>query len=70
MSIETLTLKVHGMTCQGCESSIINAVNELSGVQDIEINRILAQVVVSYDDTALDKIHIIEAIENAGFSTT
>ncbi|MCL1622664.1 heavy-metal-associated domain-containing protein [Moraxella sp. Tifton1] len=70
MSIETLTLKVYGMTCQGCESSVHNALKELSGVQDVEVNRLLEQAVVTYDDELLDKVQIINAVEDAGFSTT
>lgn len=70
MSIETLTLKVYGMTCEGCETSVINAVSELAGVQDVEVNRPLEQAVVIYDDEVLDKIQIIDAVEGAGFSTT
>lgn len=70
MSLETLTLKVYGMTCKGCETSVINAVGELDGVQDIEVNRPLEQAVVTYDEDVLDKIQIINAVEEAGFSTT
>lgn len=70
MSIDTLTLKVYGMTCEGCETSVHNALNGLAGVQDVEVNRPLQQVVVTYDDELLDKIEIINAVEGAGFSTT
>lgn len=71
MSVETLTLKVYGMTCEGCETSVINAVSELAGVQDVEVNRPLEQAVITYDDDeVLDKIQIIDAVESAGFSTT
>lgn len=56
MSVETLTLKVYGMTCEGCETSVINAVSELAGVQDVEVNRPREQAVVTYDDEVLDKI--------------
>ncbi|MDO4441171.1 MAG: heavy-metal-associated domain-containing protein [Moraxella sp.] len=70
MSIETLTLKVFGMTCGGCETSVKNALGELSGVQAVAVSLPLEQAVVTYDDEVLDKIQIIEAVEDAGFSTT
>ncbi|WP_323841305.1 MULTISPECIES: heavy-metal-associated domain-containing protein [unclassified Moraxella] len=70
MSIETLTLKIYGMTCEGCESSVRHAFNALAGVQNVEVNRLLEQAVVTYDDELLDKIQIINAVEDAGFSTT
>lgn len=68
--IDTLTLKVFGMTCNGCVASVQNALNDIAGVQDVDVNLALEQAVIEYDDTQVDKIELIKAIENAGFSTT
>ncbi|MFA9485630.1 cation transporter [Moraxella haemolytica] len=70
MSIETLTLKVFGMTCGGCKTSVNNALVELAGVQAVEVSLPLEQAVVTYDDELIDESQIIETIEEMGFSTT
>lgn len=70
MAVETLTLKVFGMTCDGCVQSMYNAINDIVGVQNVEVNLPLEQAVIEYDDTQVDKIELICAVEDAGFSTT
>lgn len=69
MAVETLTLKVFGMTCDGCVQSVHNAINDIAGVQSVEVNLPLKQAVIEYDDTQVDKIELIGAVEGAGFST-
>ena len=56
MAVETLTLKVFGMTCDGCVQSVHNAINDIAGVQSVEVNLPLKQAVIEYDDTQVDKI--------------
>ncbi|UNU73195.1 heavy-metal-associated domain-containing protein [Moraxella nasovis] len=68
--IDTLTLRVEGMTCDGCVSSVYNAINELAGVKNVDVNLPLKTAVIDYDDTQLDKIELINAVEEAGFSVT
>lgn len=70
MATDTLTLKVFGMTCDGCVQSVYQALNEVVGVQAVEVNLPLEQAVIEYDDSQVDKIELIRAVEDAGFSTT
>lgn len=70
MATDTLTLKVFGMTCDGCVQSVHHALTDMAGVQNVEVNLPLEQAVIEYDDTQVDKIDLIKAVEEAGFSTT
>lgn len=65
--MKQITLKVDGMTCGGCSSSIIRSINELKGVGSVSADHQSGQVVVSFDDVQISEDSIKEAIEDAGF---
>jgi copper chaperone len=60
------TLTVHGMSCNGCERSVVNALQSLDGVQKAEADHESASVeVVAEDD--VDDDALTAASENAGY---
>tara|TARA_B100000686_G_C16395299_1_gene764504 strand:+ start:238 stop:447 length:210 start_codon:yes stop_codon:yes gene_type:complete len=61
------TIKVDGMTCEHCVEVVQKAVNEVSGVECIDINLNAKQVSVSYDDGKANLNVIFEKIKEAGF---
>ncbi|MDO4896721.1 MAG: heavy metal-associated domain-containing protein [Moraxella sp.] len=70
MSIETLTLSVLGMTCDGCVQSAQNAISEVAGVQSVVVDLAKEQATISYDDAQTTPEQLAKVVEDAGFSTT
>jgi len=59
-------LKVKGMSCQHCVMSITKALNQLEGIQNIQVD--LQKGEVRFDNTkALASNRIEKAIEEAGY---
>ncbi|UOQ94024.1 copper chaperone CopZ [Halobacillus shinanisalinarum] len=60
------TLNVKGMTCGHCESSVKAALQELNGVQDVNVDLSTGKVDVSYEGDVSDD-QMKEAIEEQGY---
>jgi copper chaperone len=59
-------LKVKGMSCQHCVMSVTKALNQLEGIQNIQVD--LQKGEVRFDNTkALASNRIEKAIEEAGY---
>jgi len=65
--METIELKVEGMTCGGCVNSIQNKLNEQSGINNATADLDSATVKVDYDPAAINEGAIKTTIEAAGF---
>ena len=57
-------LTVQGMTCEGCEEIVEDAVENVSGVEDVEADRHDRTVTVEGDAEAED---LVEAVDMAGY---
>ncbi|MFC5973730.1 heavy-metal-associated domain-containing protein [Halomarina salina] len=67
--MERRTIPVAGMSCNGCEENVKNALRNLEGVTRIEADHETDTVeLVAEDDVADDDIEA--AIENAGYDVT
>jgi copper chaperone len=59
-------LKVKGMSCQHCVMSVTKALNQLEGIQNVQVD--LQKEEVRFDNTkALALNRIEKAIEEAGY---
>jgi copper chaperone len=59
-------IKVKGMSCQHCVMSVTKALNQLEGVQDIQVD--LAKGEVRFDNTkGITSNRIEKAIKDAGY---
>ncbi len=59
-------LKVKGMSCQHCVMSVTKALNQLEGIQNVQVD--LQEEEVRFDNTkALALNRIEKAIEEAGY---
>ncbi|MFB6255054.1 MAG: heavy metal translocating P-type ATPase [Halobacteriaceae archaeon] len=58
------------MDCASCADKVENAISSLSGIETYETHPTLGKVVVTYNDTAINKTDIIDVIENAGYTVT
>jgi copper chaperone CopZ len=64
---QTVTLKVTGMTCAGCSNHVSNALKNLDGVLEQEVNYPGNTAVVKYDASKTTEAKIIAAIKDAGY---
>ncbi|MGG2066055.1 MULTISPECIES: copper chaperone CopZ [unclassified Bacillus (in: firmicutes)] len=63
----TITLNVQGMTCNHCKMAVTNALTELAGVQNVEVNLQEGTVNVKYDEAKVDVEKMKEVIEDQGY---
>ena len=64
---ETLTLKVSGMTCGGCESAIRRVLSMVDGVTSATPSHQAGEVKVVFDASKTNRAKIEQAIETAGY---
>ena len=62
--METVTYEVGGMSCQGCVSNLTNALQQVDGVGELEIE--VGQATIQHDSVSTDLLEA--AITGAGFS--
>lgn len=65
--MQTETLKVSGMTCNGCTSKVTRVLNAINGVDEVEVSLPNGQATVRYDEqlTTLDQLK--SAVRGAGY---
>lgn len=64
---KTTTLAIEGMTCNGCENTIQEAVGKLAGVVSVNASHLDSTAIISYDTTQISVSKIGEAITEAGY---
>ena len=65
--METVTLKVNGMTCGGCVASVTRVLRVLPGVGEVTVALETATARVAYDPQRAGLPDIKRAIEDAGY---
>lgn len=65
--METMVLKVTGMSCGGCVASVTKVLQELPGVAKAEVSLEQAEATVSYDPAQVGRQQMVQAIDDAGF---
>lgn len=66
--METITLRVTGMTCGGCENSLKRALGRIDGVGDVDASHAAQSVRVSLDPAKVTVDQIRERIAAIGFT--
>lgn len=66
--METVTLRVTGMTCGGCENAVKRAVGRLEGVLDVTASHQESRVAVTFDPGTASVDAIKQRIRAAGYS--
>ena len=67
MTTQTITLNIQGMTCGGCVKSVTNSLNQVAGVQSVDVSLDYNNATISFDDSQAQQSTLKEAIEDAGF---
>ncbi len=66
--MDTLTLKLRGMSCASCANSIEEAIGSVPGVSDVNVNFGAEQATIKYDSQRTDLEKIQDAVNAAGYS--
>ncbi len=64
--MNTLTIKVKGMVCNGCENRVQNALKTLEGIEEVQANY-KKELVTIKTNREIDKNLIYEKLEDLGF---
>lgn len=65
--LETVTLKIEGMTCAACSASVEKVLSRLDGVESASVNLAANTAKIVYSSDAVRLRDIREAVERAGF---
>ncbi len=65
--MQTITLKVQGMTCMGCVNSVKRLLTALAGVGQVEVDLSQGRVEVVYDPARVQPHALKQAIEEGGY---
>lgn len=66
--MDNLTLKLRGMSCASCASSIEEAISSVPGVNECNVNFGAEQATVKYDSKKTNLEQIQDAVDAAGYS--
>jgi mercuric ion transport protein len=65
--LETVELKISGMTCEACAGTVKYALNRTLGVAEAEVEYPAGRATVKYDPTLTDTAKVIEAVNATGY---
>lgn len=65
--MQTITIKIKGMTCMGCVNSVKTVLNNQNGVTAVTASLEPAQAIIQYDPGKISPEQLKAAIIDAGF---
>ena len=65
--MQTETLKVTGMTCDGCTSKVAHALNAIAGVHEVVVSLSDGEAAVRYDEHQTAPEILQSAVKDAGY---
>ena len=65
--MDSITLKVKGMTCSGCVAAVERVLSELTGVEKVGVSLERGEARVEYDQSRVTESDLRDAIEDAGY---
>ena len=68
--METVTLKVDGMTCGGCVASVTRVLKATPGVSDAVVELAAKRATVTFDPARTSVPALKSAIDDAGYATS
>lgn len=64
---KTVTIRVKGMKCGNCSSSVAKALKATAGVKDVEVSSAKGEALITYDDEKVNEAKLREVINGTGF---
>ena len=68
--MESIVLKVAGMSCGGCTSSVTRVLQELPGVMRVEVTLQPGEARIDFDPVRVGRAALVQAIDDAGFEAS
>lgn len=65
--MNTNTYRVEGMTCGSCAGKVSDRVEQIPGVQDIDVDLATGQITLT-SGTELDDVTVRDAVRDAGYT--
>ncbi|KAK8996690.1 hypothetical protein V6N11_081955 [Hibiscus sabdariffa] len=66
-SIQVCRIRINGMTCTSCSSTVENVLQAIPGVQKVQVALATEEAEVHYDPKSVTYNQLMEAIEDTGF---
>lgn len=66
-AVKTIELRVTGMTCEGCENTVKEAVNNVEGVTGTEASHVAGLTTITYDTTLTSIEKLSTVINDLGY---
>jgi copper chaperone len=66
-TIRTVTLRVKGMICNGCATSVEKALKSTEGVESVRVSFERGRAVIKYDDQKVTVDKLREVVQSTGF---
>jgi len=67
ITMQTALLKVTGMTCGGCTSSVTRALKAINGVGDVRVSLDAGEATVQFDQRLTSPDQLKSAVKGAGY---
>jgi len=68
--METLVLKIGGMTCNHCKMKVEKALRTLDGVENVQVDLNRGEASVSFDSARLSAEDLRAVVSEAGYEIT
>ena len=65
--METVVLKVSGMSCMGCVASVKRVLQGIEGVKTVDVSLKQGQATLQYDSAVANPARFKTAVEEAGY---
>lgn len=67
--MQKIILVVDGMTCSACSNGLEKYLKKQNGIEDVTVNLVMGNTLVTYDETKIDQKQIEIFIQEAGFKS-
>lgn len=68
--MQKIKFDIQGMTCSSCSSHVEKSVSKLEGIKNVNVNLLLNNMIVEYDENILNNQKIINAVIESGYGAT
>ena len=67
--MKKIILSIDGMTCSACSNGLEKYLNKQNGIIEANVNLVMANATIIYDENILDKSKLDEFVKQAGFKS-
>ena len=67
--MKKIILKIEGMTCSACSNGLEKYLNKQEGIIQASVNLVMANALIEYDETKLNRKQIDNFVKKAGFKS-